>query len=77
MVPGNLESPPMEQREPIGARGTRVLSPVIVLLGVAIVIRTLTAGGGPASIGVILGIIFIGIGVGRLYLLRRTAPPGH
>jgi hypothetical protein len=68
----------MERRDPIGARGTRILAPLIVVLGVAIVIRTVTAGGGPASIGVILGLVFVGIGIGRLYLLRQAAsrPPG-
>ncbi len=66
----------MERREPIAARGTRILSTLIVLIGVAIVVRTLTAGGGPTSIGIVMGVIFVGIGIGRLYLLRRTAPPG-
>lgn len=71
-----IESRSMSGREPIGARGTRILSPLIAALGVVIVIRTLTAGGGPTSIGVVVGIVFIGIGLGRLYLLGRGGAAG-
>jgi hypothetical protein len=41
---------------------------VFVALGVALVVQTARAGGG---IGYVLGILFIGLGAGRLYLLRR------
>jgi hypothetical protein len=39
---------------------------------VLIVVRTIAAGGGALSAGVLLGLVFVGIGVGRLYLLRRS-----
>jgi len=55
----------------IGTSGTRILSPLIAVLGVAIVIRTIAAGGGILSAGVLLGTIFLAIGAGRLYLSRR------
>ena len=39
-----------------------------IALGVAIVVETAIYGGG---VGYILGLLFIALGVGRLYLLRR------
>ncbi len=66
-----LQSPPMASRQRIGSSGTKVLSSVILVLGVVILIRTVAAGGGPASAGVLLGIVFTGIGAARLYLASR------
>jgi hypothetical protein len=63
----------MASRERIGSSGTRVLSSVILVLGVVIVVRTAVAGGGPLSVGVLIGVIFMAIGVARLYLSARTA----
>jgi hypothetical protein len=55
---------------------TAVLSAVLVVLGVAMIVRTLAAGGGGLAIGLLLGVLFIAAGVGRLYvngLLARRA----
>lgn len=49
---------------------TRVLSAVMVAIGVALVVRTVAAGGGPLSLGVLLGVLFAAAGAGRLLLLR-------
>lgn len=51
---------------------TRVFSVVIIVFGVAIVVRTLTAGGGIAAIGLWIGLVFTALGAGRLYLSTRT-----
>ncbi len=51
---------------------TKVLSTLLIVLGVAIIVRTVAAGGSPISIGLILGLMFIAAGSGRLYLARRT-----
>jgi hypothetical protein len=51
---------------------TRVMSILMLLVGVALLVRTLTAGGGPATTGVLLGLLFILAGAGRLYLQSRT-----
>ncbi len=51
-------------------RATAVLSSVMVLIGIALIVRTLTAGGGALAVGLILGILFIGVGLGRLYIAR-------
>jgi multisubunit Na+/H+ antiporter MnhB subunit len=50
------------------ARLTIVLSVAMVLLGVALIVRTLTAGGGGLAVGLLLGILFIVAGCGRSYL---------
>jgi hypothetical protein len=59
--------------ERIGSNGTRVLSVAIAVIGVAIIVRTLVAGGGAASMGILLGAIFVALGAARLYLSVRTA----
>jgi hypothetical protein len=46
------------------------MSTVIVLIGVALLISTLARGGGPLAIGVLLGVLFVLAGAGRLYLAR-------
>ena len=48
-----------------------VLSVTLVALGVALVVSTLVRGSG--SLGVVLGLLFVGAGAGRLYLMRARA----
>jgi len=50
---------------------TRVLSVVIVALGAAMIARTLAAGGGPLATGILLGLLFVAAGAGRLWTERR------
>ena len=50
---------------------TLVLSGVMVLLGVGIVVRTIAAGGGPLAAGIVLGLLFVAAGAGRLWSERR------
>ena len=50
---------------------TKVLSALMVVIGVAIVVRTLAAGGGPIALGLVLGVLFVAAGAGRLYAERR------
>ena len=49
---------------------SQVLSGVMVLLGVAILVSTIARGGGPLALGVLLGVLFVAAGVGRLYVER-------
>ncbi|HEU4975943.1 MAG TPA: hypothetical protein VFT50_12695 [Baekduia sp.] len=51
---------------------TRLLSTAMVVLGVAIVVSTIAHGGGPLALGVLLGVLFVAAGLGRLYLASRT-----
>jgi hypothetical protein len=46
------------------------MSTVIVLIGVALLVSTLARGGGPLALGVLLGVLFVLAGAGRLYLAR-------
>jgi hypothetical protein len=48
----------------------KVLSVVLVVLGAAMVVTTLARGGGPLSLGLLLGLAFAALGVGRLRLAK-------
>ena len=50
---------------------TRVMSVLMIVLGIALVVRTVAAGGGVAAAGVLLGILFVLAGAARLYLQYR------
>jgi hypothetical protein len=50
---------------------TRVFSILMVLIGIALLVRTIAAGGGVATTGILLGVLFILAGAGRLYLQSR------
>ncbi len=52
---------------------TRILSLLIIGIGVALVAATLAKGGGPLAKGVLLGAVFVAGGAGRLYLTTRGA----
>ena len=41
---------------------------VAIGIGIALIVRTIVNGGG---VGIIIGLLFIALGAGRLYLLRR------
>ena len=47
------------------------MSVLMIVIGIALLVRTLVAGGGALATGVILGLLFILAGAGRLYLQLR------
>ena len=49
-------------------RSTVILSLALVVLGVTIVVRTIDAGGGAASVGILVGVLFVLAGAGRLWV---------
>jgi hypothetical protein len=49
---------------------TRVLSTLMIVIGLAIVVRTLAEGGGALAIGLVVGVLFVAAGAGRLYAER-------
>ena len=49
---------------------TQLLSVVMIGLGLALLVRTLAAGGG--QVGILVGLMFVGLGAGRLYLSRKA-----
>jgi hypothetical protein len=48
-----------------------VLSAAMVVIGLAMLARTLAAGGGPLAVGTLLGLLFVAAGAGRLYFSWR------
>ncbi len=49
----------------------RGLSATFILIGLVVLVVTLVNGGGPASVGVLLGIAFLAVGAGRLWIAAR------
>jgi len=49
---------------------TRIMSGIIMLLGVTMVISALARGGGALALGVVLGTMLALLGAGRLWLAR-------
>jgi len=48
----------------------RALSLVFLALGLVILVSTLAAGGGPLSVGFLLGVAFLLLGAARLWMSR-------
>jgi hypothetical protein len=44
---------------------------VFVAVGLVVLAVTLLNGGGPASVGVLMGIAFLAVGLGRLWIASR------
>ncbi|HWB68918.1 MAG TPA: hypothetical protein VG518_02980 [Solirubrobacterales bacterium] len=61
----------MTSPERIYRGSVRALSALFLLLGLAILAITLVSGGGPLSVGVIMGVAFVGVGAGRLWVSSR------
>jgi hypothetical protein len=50
-------------------RSVFVFGLVAIALGIALLAETVVVGGG--STGYLLGVLFIGLGIGRIFLARR------
>jgi hypothetical protein len=55
----------------VRSRVSIVMALVMIGLGLALLGRTIAAGGGEA--GILLGVAFVAAGAGRLYLERRRS----
>lgn len=49
----------------------RAFSLAMAAIGLAVLVLTLANGGGPASVGFLIGIAFLVVGAGRLWLSAR------
>lgn len=49
----------------------RAFSLAMAAIGLAVLVLTLANGGGPASVGFLIGIAFLLVGAGRLWLSMR------
>ena len=50
----------------------RAFSAVFIAVGLLLLVVTLANGGGPASVGVVMGLAFLLVGGGRLGLATRS-----
>ncbi len=69
-------TPPAPQRPQASAAqrsATRFLSIVMIVVGVALLVRTVIAGGGPLATGLVFGVLLVAAGAGRLYLQSRAS----
>ena len=63
--------PLMARGRQLHSSSTRVMSIAMIVIGVALVVRTLVAGGGALATGLVLGVLFVLAGLARLYLQLR------
>jgi hypothetical protein len=63
----------MASPEQVYNGSVRVFSYVFVVLGVVLLAVTLVGGGGPLSVGTLLGVLFVAIGAGRLWVSSRLS----
>jgi hypothetical protein len=54
-------------------RSIRAFSAVYVVIGVVVLAMTIARGGGPTSVGFLIGLAFVGVGVGRYLVQRKVA----
>jgi hypothetical protein len=47
---------------------TRLLSALMLVIGIVLIVRTITLGGGALAVGIIFGVLFAAAGAARLYL---------
>jgi hypothetical protein len=50
---------------------TQILSAAMLVIGVAIIVRTFAEGGGALAFGLLVGLLFVAAGAGRLYAERH------
>jgi hypothetical protein len=50
---------------------TQILSLAMVVIGIAMIVRTMAAGGGALAFGLLVGLLFVAAGAGRLYAERH------
>jgi hypothetical protein len=61
----------MARGRQVHSSSTRVMSIAMVVIGLALIVRTIVAGGGALATGIVLGILFVLAGLARLYLQLR------
>jgi uncharacterized membrane protein HdeD (DUF308 family) len=61
----------MSQRRQVHQTSTRVMSILMIVIGIVLLVRTLIAGGGALASGILLGLLFVAAGAARLYLQFR------
>jgi dipeptide/tripeptide permease len=52
-------------------QAVRAFSATFVAIGLVVLAMTVANGGGPASVGFLMGIAFVAVGAGRLWIASR------
>ena len=60
-------SPPRQLRR----TSTQTMSVLMIIIGVALLVRTVAAGGGALSSGIFLGLLFVAAGAARIFLAQK------
>jgi hypothetical protein len=63
----------MPSPERVYQGSVRAFSFVFVALGLVLLAITLASGGGPLSLGTVLGVVFVAVGAGRLWISSRMS----
>lgn len=58
----------MLQRSSARTNSTRVMSLLMLVIGIVVLARTIAGAGGAGATGIVLGLLFIAAGAGRLCL---------
>jgi hypothetical protein len=61
----------MPRGRQLHSSSTRIFSIAMIVIGIALIVRTLAAGGGAIATGVVLGLLFVLAGAARMYLQLR------
>ncbi len=60
-----------QRREQVHQISTRVMSILMIVIGLVLLVRTVIAGGGALATGILIGLLFVAAGAARLYLQFR------
>ena len=58
-------------RDQVYHGATKLFSLAFAAIGVLLLVVTLANDGGPLSIGFLMGILFVVVGIGRLWIARK------
>ena len=62
----------MPAPEDVRRTTTPIFAVLMVVIGIAMVVRTIAEGGGALAVGLLLGILFVAAGAGRLWVSRKA-----
>jgi hypothetical protein len=68
---GKAAQRPQGAGERVYRGAVRGFSLVFIAVGLVLLVATLANGGGPISVGFLIGIAFVGVGAGRLWVGER------
>ena len=63
----------MPSPDDVRRSSTPILAVAMIVIGVAMCVRTIAEGGGALAVGLLLGVLFVAAGAGRLWVARRGA----